>query len=153
MRRIAPALLVLSILLSGCTLPGFGGPSESGAGVDDDPNAGFDGPGVQLVGKNEGAYPVTATWTLIDEHGTNRGTASVVVPPGAQAERKLPFPGLGAYTVRLQYNWTGDGRASSGLDTQSVHTSECPKLHRLAWSMSAGAQGPSGVGFMNRACA
>lgn len=150
MRRSAPALLILAILLAGCTFPGFSRPTES---ADGDPQDDFDGPGVLLVASNQGSYPITATWMLVDEHGTNRNSTSVVVQPGAEGQRKMPFPEVGPYTIVMQYNWTGDGRASSGIDRQPIHTDECPKLNRLAWNISASPNGQSGSSFANRACA
>lgn len=150
MRRAAPMLLA-ALLLAGCTFPGFGSPDESGA--DPDPHAGFDGPGVLLVARNDGSYPMTVRWTLLDEQGANVGSTSLVLQPGVEGERRLPFPEVGRYDVLLQYNWTGDGRASSGLDRQALHSSQCPDLMRLAWSLRATPQGQGGAAFLERACA
>lgn len=143
-------LVILAATLAGCA---FGGADESTDGVERDPQPPFTGPGVALSFHNEGPDPVTARWVVTDPRGESAGSTSVLVPPGKVGERKLPLPYAGRFDVQFQYNWTAGGRASSGVDTQSITSSDCPRLTKLAWALQEAPGGGTAAGFQGHSCA
>lgn len=139
--------LLACLLLAGCSLLG----GESTAEPDKSAYAG--GVGFALAVNNAADDPFNVTIRVLSvSTGAQLALVEERVDPGAAIEKWYSVEGRPALVARFSYQWTGDGKASHGIDEQTFHTEDCPEVSRLAWELR---QLPSAVGhsYLGKTCA
>ena len=142
--RHVSVLLILSVLLAGCSLRG----GESQEQVDRDEYDGGAGLAVALRNLGEGAFDVEidvlrASGSAIEYN--------VTLQPGESVEKWWSLDRT-TYSVRMVYHWSNDpARASTGFDDVTVDLDACPLLSRLSFTYDE-ADGQPGHAYEGKTC-
>lgn len=133
-RRVltASALAVaLALALPGCTFPW----QRAQESVDPDSNY-ESGAGAQLVVENDGNQTFDVKIWLRDPAGKIVGQSNFTLEPGEDATRRFATPFRGELKATIQYHFTGEGRASSGIDDRPLNNGDCDQLRSGRWTLT-----------------
>jgi hypothetical protein len=138
LRLLAPVLI--SLALAGCAFPW-----QAQESTDPDSTYAGSGAGAQITVVDAGNQTFDVKVVLKGPDGKSIGQSNFTLKPGGSATRTFATPTRGAVTATLQYQFTGEGSAASGIDTQSLANANCAGLRKGNWTLtnvgrSAGAQ-------------